>query len=112
MPKYIDVDSLQFPNICIFDMKLHGTTVPMIRLVDLQTLIPAADVVPMKHGSWICEEQWKRKSVYKCSECNNFFTIRDDTLNGGRGNMNYCPNCGTRMDLPDKIYETNGWWYE
>ncbi len=45
MPKYVDVASLRFPNICIFDMKLHGATVPMVRLVDLQELVPAADVV-------------------------------------------------------------------
>lgn len=45
MAKFIDVDSLRFPNICIFDMTLHGATVPMVRLVDLQKLVPAADVV-------------------------------------------------------------------
>lgn len=55
MHKYIDVDSLRFPNICIFDMKLHGVTVPMVRLVDLQKLIPAADVV--ERPRWISIEE-------------------------------------------------------
>ena len=47
MPKYVDVEALRYPNICIFDMKLHGATVPMVRLVDLQNLVPAAEVVPV-----------------------------------------------------------------
>lgn len=43
MGKLIDVDSLKFPNIAIFNMKLHGTVVPMVRLLDLQMLMPTVD---------------------------------------------------------------------
>lgn len=53
MPKYVDVESLHFPNICIFDMTLHGETVPMVRLVDLQKLVTTSDVV----------------EVVRCCEC-------------------------------------------
>ena len=60
--------------------------------------LPAADVVEVRHGMWGIFESCKRKSVCRCSECGNFLTVRPDTLNGGRGDMNYCPNCGAKMD--------------
>ena len=50
--RLIDADKLKFPNIAIFDMKLHGATVPMVRLIDLQMLMPTVDAAPVKHGRW------------------------------------------------------------
>lgn len=43
--RLIDTDNLKFPNIAIFDMKLHGVHVQMVRLLDVQELIPAVDAV-------------------------------------------------------------------
>ena len=68
--KLIDVDKLKFPNIAIFDMKLHGTVVPMVRLIDLQKLVPAVDAVKVvrckdcqywrqevdTHTHWVCTQ--------------------------------------------------------
>ena len=58
------------------------------------------------------EDMWERKSHphwinarvgklfpsndYKCSECGNILDF--DGLNCGRGDANYCPNCGAKMD--------------
>ena len=50
----------------------------------LQT-IPAADVVPVRHGHWIDN---KHTDTAICSECKCVFT--DET--------NYCPHCGAKMD--------------
>ena len=60
--------------------------------------IPAADVVEVRRGRWSLVEARRKESVYRCSECGSFFAIRADTLNGGRGDMSYCPNCGAKMD--------------
>lgn len=57
--------------------------------------IPATDVEPVKHGHWI------RKLIYNkfgscigsmmiCSECN-----KDNKYDK---RMDYCPNCGAKMD--------------
>lgn len=40
-----------------------------------------------KIGHWI---------GYKCSECGN--TLDFNGLNCGRGDANYCPNCGAKME--------------
>lgn len=60
--------------------------------------VPAADVSPVRHGRWSLVEARRKESVYRCSECGSFFAIRADTLNGGRGDMSYCPSCGAKMD--------------
>lgn len=47
--------------------------------------IPAADVVPVKHGHWISVK-------YKCSECGALVWGND---------FNFCPHCGAKMDGGD-----------
>jgi len=54
MARLIDTDDLKFPNIAIFDMKLHGVYVPMVRLLDVQELIPTVDAIPV---------EWLQKQV-------------------------------------------------
>lgn len=53
--------------------------------------IPAADVMPVKHGRWICEETLGIISLngYECSICHNY---------NGRATK-YCPNCGAKMEV-------------
>lgn len=57
--------------------------------------IPAADVVPVRHGRWVDRivdeneviQPWMKR--YYCSEC----------LEGGNQSwFKFCPNCGTKMD--------------
>ena len=49
--------------------------------------IPAADVVPVRHGRWI--EYRQGRWVYaKCSKCETVHDVR----------TNYCPNCGDKMN--------------
>lgn len=59
--------------------------------------IPAADVVEVRYCRFSLEEARRRESVYKCSACGNYLTVRADTLNGGRADMNYCPFCGRKV---------------
>ena len=66
--------------------------------------IPAADVVPVRHGRWIFEATdmssiKQRWIIWKCSECSARRTTGWEFTSGGRKPTdNYCPNCGARMD--------------
>lgn len=79
MPKYVDVESLHFPNICIFDMTLHGATVPMVRMVDLQKLVTPSDVVEVVrccecvHHDDDSPYHYRRKWRRNCSDDSDFF---------------------------------------
>lgn len=58
--------------------------------------IPTADVAEVRHGRWI----WKGEegdSRFMCSVCH----CKEDvpTCNGEPTIWDYCPNCGSRMDL-------------
>lgn len=48
--------------------------------------IPAADVSPVVHGHWV-----KHGDYCTCSECGN----------SGVSWLNYCSNCGAKMDKED-----------
>ena len=53
----------------------------------------AADVAPVRHGSWL-EVREKRlfgEHYFLCSNCKS--------RNGLMIPFNYCPNCGSKMDL-------------
>lgn len=50
-----------------------------------------------KTGHWVNAKVGKLfpSNDYKCSECGNILDF--DGVNCGRGDANYCPNCGARM---------------
>lgn len=97
--RLIDTDKLKFPNIAIFDMKLHGVTVPMVRLLDLKELMPTVDAVPVKHGRW-AENKY---GLITCSKCGNLpleaMTGSLITMHYEPCESKYCPHCGAKMDL-------------
>ena len=72
---------------------IYTSTAPALEV----KYIPAADVVEVRYCRFSLEEARRRESVYKCSACGNYLTVRADTLNGGRGDMNYCPFCGGKV---------------
>ena len=51
--------------------------------------IPDADVAPVVHGRWIYDEKAQRPY---CSVCKRHF------YGATNSPMNYCPNCGGKMD--------------
>ena len=53
--------------------------------------IPAADVVPVRHGRWI-QQPLNGTHIWRCSKC--------ETI--GSPQWNYCPKCGAKMG--DKLY--------
>ena len=50
-------------------------------------------VTQPKRGKWIKTARWGR--VYYCNQCRNYLDF--DGVNAGRGNTNFCPNCGADM---------------
>lgn len=55
--------------------------------------IPAADVVEVRHGVWN-EEKYPF-----CNVCMNCGLVIDRTcIKYNSGKLNFCPNCGVRMD--------------
>ena len=59
--------------------------------------IPAADVVPVRHGRWMDAESDDGCIVWHCSVCS--YPVK--TI-GGYPIYHYCPSCGARMDKEDK----------
>lgn len=54
--------------------------------------IPSAES-ERKKGKWIKVGHWGRS--YKCNQCGNYLDF--DGVNAGRGDANFCPNCGADM---------------
>lgn len=52
---------------------------------------PASDVVPVVHGRWIQVDSTK----CRCSHCDIIALIALYP----HGDKNFCPNCGTKMDM-------------
>lgn len=48
-----------------------------------------------KAGKWVRKDS----STFKCSICGNFLNFRG--VNAGRGDANYCPNCGAKMEVDE-----------
>ena len=90
----------------IFDLihavySVHGFTsyedyVGLLKDVETST---NADVQPVKRGRWICTEELYYNGMTKCSCCNEEYYTEDiQNLQGDLRTVNYCPNCGARMD--------------
>ena len=97
MPRYIDLDK-QLVRL----YRLNLTCEDVIKEFLLSA--EAADVPERKVGKWITEyDSWgglfKTVRGHKCSLCNHYLDF--DGVNAGRGDANYCPNCGARMGEED-----------
>lgn len=55
--------------------------------------LPTADVAPVRHGEWIDVED-DYGSYLRCSICGDEFTSWEADC----ARMNYCPNCGAKME--------------
>lgn len=57
--------------------------------------IPAVDAEPRKHGKWIdMQYPLAGHTFISCSECGE----RLDIDSSYKSIINYCPNCGSKMD--------------
>ena len=58
--------------------------------------IPSEDVQPVRHGHWYHGEAYPHH-LY-CSVCYRTALPNDEYVERWGLHMNYCPNCGARMD--------------
>ncbi len=72
----------------------HAQGIDGREVVQILEDMPAADVVPVRHGKWKKIGEWGRS--YRCNRCGNFLDF--DGVDIGRGDANFCPNCGAKMD--------------
>ena len=62
--------------------------------------LPAADVVPVRHGRWMTTDAYPHH-LY-CSVCYKNYAKNAKWVNELDLPTNYCPNCGARMDKEDE----------
>ena len=61
------------------------------------SMIPSADVAPVRHGRWICIR--KGYEEYECSVCHGMDSNCSDYYSSHVvTEQDYCPFCGARMD--------------
>lgn len=88
-----------------YPWEVHCAIVGVTKVVKEEiSKIPAADVVPVRHGRWICIR--KGYGEYECSVCHG----EDSDCSDYYGThvvteQAFCPNCGARMDLPEQAEE-------
>jgi DNA-directed RNA polymerase subunit RPC12/RpoP len=61
--------------------------------------LPAADVAPVRHGRWIDLREDDMDYEWKCSSCGETFGMAHEDISPYDVGLNYCPNCGAKMDL-------------
>lgn len=54
-------------------------------------------------GEWIKGKGFWNKNTVQCSLCGNYLDM--DGVNGGRGDANFCPNCGADMRGTDDVQQ-------
>ena len=84
-----NVDMQVYEGIAAVGRRIYLTQEEMIAVIEN---IPSAEP-ERKTGKWE-DSGWK--IIYKCSECGNYLDFSG--LNAGRGDANFCPNCGARME--------------
>ena len=63
--------------------------------------IPAADVRENKRGKWEQTTEpcgWREYECASCSVCGESFVLDEWGMDDFTNLMNYCPNCGAKMD--------------
>lgn len=93
MSRYINAERIHPALFNIYKAATSRIARKTIEKCDYElSLIPAADVAPIVHAHFV-----KNKDLHTafCSVCT--FSIRNHT-EGIENIINYCPNCGARMD--------------
>lgn len=91
MSKYIDADLL-------FETIQRRVSNSAIRswLGAIINELPPVEVETEKHGKWIFKRKYYEAIERNCSECGQRMTTHIK-----KKAMNFCPNCGARMDVTE-----------
>lgn len=99
MKRYIDADAigLKMPF-------LNSESELLVSINDVKRAIeqtPTADVEEVKHGYWEAENSRPKSSKFICSVCGElayYIQPNRDKTWAKRCPLEYCPNCGAKMD--------------
>ena len=87
-----------FSGVCVYDVSESEVINDFEEVIDA---VPTADVVPIRHGRWE-----RNKSIVQCDVCgfglfpDGYFFENGECTHANEQNfrLNFCPNCGARMD--------------
>lgn len=69
-------------------------------------LLPAADVVEVRHGEWLETQEplgWRDVDCIECSVCHESWIMNEDSsIDDYECMWHHCPNCGAKMDERSK----------
>ena len=94
MSRYVDIK--QLVSATYYDEEHEEWSQKIVSIEDLlcsacDDFVEATNVQPVAMGKWKILD----KHTAQCSVCNNTLDLRG--VNAGRGDANYCPNCGADM---------------
>jgi membrane protease subunit (stomatin/prohibitin family) len=99
MPQYIDAEAL------ISDIERtieeSGCVYHEGEIMDCVRYAPTIDAAPVVRGEWIQKKTALGKTYSFCSRCKTDFKFETDKGTLARldmDGMNFCPNCGAKMD--------------
>lgn len=81
--EYISIDGNEYED-------GYADEIPVVFKSDI-VAIPAADVVPVRHGRWREIENGESGRLCECSACKEWLLFYYGFV------ANYCPNCGAKM---------------
>lgn len=102
MTRYIDADKLRND---LITLEPPGYSQSVLGIITLRVLDeqPTADVVEVRHGEWMWDDNaidWGI-GAWVCSNCHgrndNIYAVKNTDPYIWVGSQ-YCPNCGARMD--------------
>ena len=76
--------------------KAHASVRSRLTVGDMEQMIKGArsvDAEVVRHGRWK-PDVWR----FECSVCDTWFNLDDCYSDEPTAEMNYCPNCGAKMD--------------
>ena len=101
MPDYIDRDAVYDAILVDDGLNAYGKAY----CIDIVRKIPAADVAPVRTGSWL--NFYGDFSTAECDVCAEIYEVspdespRKEFFDAFKEFYKFCPNCGTRMDRGD-----------
>ena len=100
MDKYItkkDVILARPERLELVDDFSAGFNICIDEYIDKIDGIPAADVMPVRHGRWIVTAEFTDCIYAQCDQCKI-----TQVFYHNKPLTNYCPNCGAKMNLHNK----------
>lgn len=94
MTRLIDADAIEFPDANYWEEthedEDYGYGMGVGDCIEIIEKMPTIDAEPVRHGKWI---GYAGSIGNECSVCGKWLDVLQ-----GTAEMNYCPNCGCRMD--------------